>query len=133
MSTPCSVLFFFFNDSKQDSATTTTHSKLFIELLKKHKVLTSTLSKIWENTDGFSEQYICASALYLMSVFSQCNSIITYLGISIPVNVKEVVDGLNYIDKQYIYQSMSNVQLPVSKTFDSQIIMHSCTPKMMSV
>ena len=31
---------------------------------------------------------------------------------------KEVVDGLNEIDKQYIHQLMSNVQLLASKTFD---------------
>ena len=46
--------------------------------------MTSTLSTIWENTDGFAEQYICASALYLMSVMSQCYSIIFDQGISAP-------------------------------------------------
>ena len=34
--------------------------------LKKKQVLTTSLSKIWENTDGCAEQYRCASALYLM-------------------------------------------------------------------
>ena len=28
-----------------------------------------------------------------------------------------------------MYQLMSNVQLPGSRTFDSQVLMHSCTPK----
>ena len=28
-----------------------------------------------------------------------------------------------------MYQLISNVQLPGSNTFDSQILMHSCTPK----
>ena len=46
-----------------------------------------------------------------------------------PGHGKEMVGGINAIDKRYIYQSMSNVQLPGSKTFDSHIIMHSCTPK----
>ena len=45
------------------------------------------------------------------------------------VHGKEVVDVINVIDKRYIYQLMYNVQLPVSRTFDSQILMHSCTPK----
>ena len=40
-----------------------------------------------------------------------------------------MVDGLNAIDKRYMYQLMSIVQFPGSKTFDSQILMHSCTPK----
>ena len=51
------------------------------------------------NTDGCEEQYICASALYLMSFMSQFYSIIVYQGINAPGNGKEVVYGLNAIDK----------------------------------
>ena len=40
-----------------------------------------------------------------------------------------MVDGLNVIGKRYIYQLISTVQLSGSKTFDSKILMHSCTPK----
>ena len=47
-----------------------------------------------------------------MSVFLQCYSIIIDRGISAPVHGKEVADGLNDIDKRYIYRLMSNVQLP---------------------
>ena len=38
-----------------------------------------------------------------MSVISQCYSIIIDQGISVPGNGKEVVDGLNAVDKRYIY------------------------------
>ena len=80
-------------------------------MLKRQNVLTSKLSKIWENTDGFTEQYRCASAIYLMSVCSKSHSIIIDWGISAPGHGKEVVDGLNSIDKCYMYQLISNVQL----------------------
>ena len=50
-------------------------------------------------------------------------------GIIAPVHGKEMADGLNIIYKRYIYQCMSNVQLPGSKTFDSQILIHSYTHK----
>ena len=61
-----------------------------------------------------------------MSVLSQCHSSIFDRDISASGHGKEVVDGLNYIEKAiYIYQLMSNVQLPGSKTFDSQILMNS--------
>ena len=43
---------------------------------------------------------------------SQCYSFIIDCGISAPVHVKVVVDGINAIGKRYIYQLMSNVQLP---------------------
>ena len=38
-----------------------------------------------------------------------------------------MVDGLNAVDKRYIYQLMSNVQLPGSVRFYSQIKMHTGT------
>ena len=57
---------FLLNDSKQDAATTTAHSKCLIELLEEQKVLTSTLITLWGNTDGCAEQYVCASVLYII-------------------------------------------------------------------
>ena len=62
-----------------------------------------------------------------MSVMSQCYSVIIDRSISEPGHVREVVHGINVIDKRYIYHLMSNVQLTGSKPFDSQILMHSCT------
>ena len=38
-----------------------------------------------------------------------------------------MVDGLNAVDKRYIYQLMSKFQLPGSTRFDSQIKMHTGT------
>ena len=41
------------------------------------------------------------------------------------VHGKEVVDVINVIDKRYIYQLMSNFQLPGSKNIYSKILIHS--------
>ena len=71
----------------------------------------STLSTIWENADGCAEQYRCVTALYLMSFLSQRNSIIFDRGISAPGHGKEVVYGINYIDKCYMFQLIYTVQL----------------------
>ena len=62
-------------------------------------------------------------------MISECYSIIIDGSISAPRHGKEVVDGLNDIDKSYIYQLMSNVQLSGSVRFDSQIKMHTGTKK----
>ena len=62
-----------------------------------------------------------------MSVMSQCYSIIIDRGISVPGHGKEVVDGINAVDKNYIYQLISKVQVPGSVRFDSQIRMHTVT------
>ena len=72
---------------------------------------------IVQHTDGCAEQYRCASALYFMSVFSICYSIIIHRGISETGHDKEVVDVINATEKRYIYQLMSNVQLTVSLIF----------------
>ena len=60
-----------------------------------------------------------------MLVMSQCYSVIIDRGISAPGYGKEVVDGLNAVDKRYIYQLMSTVQLPGSKRFYSQTQIHT--------
>ena len=99
----CSFSLFLSNDSKQDADTTTAHSKSFISLLRDKQILTTSLSKIWENTDGCAEQYRCSSALYLVSVMSQFYSIIIDRGISAPGHGKDVVDRLNTVDNLYIY------------------------------
>ena len=49
---------------------------------------------------------------------SQTYSIIIDRGISANGHGKEVVDGLNAVDKCYIYQLMSKVQLSGSVIFD---------------
>ena len=102
--------YFFLGDRKQYSSTNTSHIKRLIELSKEIKVLASSLSTIWGNTDGFVEQYRCASSLYLISVMSQCYSVIIDHGKNSPGHDKEVVNGINAIDKMYIL-NMSNVQL----------------------
>ena len=61
----------------------------------------------------------------LMPVMSQCYSVIIDRGISAHGNGKEVVYGLNAVDKCYIYQLISNVQLTRSNRFDPQMQIHT--------
>ena len=63
--------------------------------------------------------------MYLISVMSQYYSVTIDQGISELGHGKEVVDGLNAVDKRYKYKLMSNVKLPGSKIFDSQIKIHT--------
>ena len=62
-----------------------------------------------------------------MSVMPQCYYIIIDRGISETLNGKELVHGLNAIDKCYIYQLIYNIQLSGSKIFDSQMQMQTIT------
>ena len=63
--------------------------------------MSNTLSTIWENIDGCTEHYICATVLYLMSMLSQAFSVIIDHGINLSGHSIEVVDGLNAIDKSF--------------------------------
>ena len=49
--------YFLLGDSKQYAANTTAHTKCLIQILKERKVFASSLSTIWENTDGCAYQY----------------------------------------------------------------------------
>ena len=71
---------------------------------------------------------MCLSTIPRFS-FSKCHSITIDRGISAPGYEKEVIDGLNVMDKRYMYKLISTVQLTVSKIFKIYILMHSCTPK----
>ena len=64
-----------------------------------------------------------------MSIMSQCYSVTIDRGISAPGYGKEVVDGLNVVDKSYIYKLMSKVQLPGSNILYSQMQMHTGNQK----
>ena len=98
------VFHYFLSDySKHDATTITAHRKRFISLLKEKTLLTTFFSTVWVKTDGCAEQYICDSALYLMSDMSQCYSVIIDRVISSPGSGKEMLDGHNAIDEHYIY------------------------------
>ena len=60
-----------------------------------------------------------------MSVISQCYFIIIDRDVISPGHGKEVVDGLNPVDKRYIYQLMYNNQLPGPNIFYSHMQMHT--------
>ena len=121
------ALFHFFksDDKKQDADTTTAHSKSLITFLKRKKLSRASLGTILDNTDGLDKKHRCASAQYVISVMFQSFSVIIDRRISVPGHGKEVLDGLNAVDKHYIYQLMSTVQLIGTNIFDSRMQMHT--------
>ena len=62
----------------------------------------SVISTVWEDTNGCAKQYRCALAIYVMNVLSYSYGIIIYHAINAPGHEKNVVDGLNAMDKQYL-------------------------------
>ena len=118
---------FLSDDRKQGSATTIAHRKRIIELLKQRKIMSNTLSIIWGNTYGCVDHYRFFTVLYLISMLSQAFYVIIDRGIIEPGHGREVVYGLNYIDKRFLLQLISIVQLPGPKSYDTQMVMHTGT------
>ena len=82
------------DEIKQDSDTPDAHSKHIIDLLKNQHIIPYEIITIWENTDSYSEHYICATELFLLSMLSQAYNIIIDNGVSELLHVREVVDRL---------------------------------------
>ena len=52
------------------------------------------------NTDGYAEQYCCATAVYLLSMLAHSYNIIIYCGVGAPGHGREVFYGLNTTNKK---------------------------------
>ena len=60
-------------------------------------------------------------------MLSQAFSVIIDCGISALGHDREVVYGLSAIEKQFLFQLMSTVQLPGAKGYDTKMVMHTGT------
>ena len=96
-----------------------------LNFLKQRKIMSNILITTWERMDGCDEQYRCSTELYRMSIMSQAFSVIINRSISAPGHGREVVDGLNSIEKRFLFQLMSTVQLSGGKRYDKQMFMHT--------
>ena len=83
------------------------------------------MSTIWENTDGFADQYRYDTALYLLSMLVYTYNIIIDSDVVSQVNGREGVDGLNAIEKKSLSMLMTNLKLPNASSYDSHTEMHT--------
>ena len=82
-----------FYDSNQGASTKAEYSKFIMELLRIITPIFYYISTLWKNTYGFSEQYICSTVIYLLSMLAKAYNIIIDRSIREPVHIREVVDG----------------------------------------
>ena len=60
-------------------------------------------------------------------MLSQAFYVIFDRGISSPRHGREVVDGLNAIEKRFLFQLMSTLQLPGAEGYDTQMVINTVT------
>ena len=84
-------------------------------------------SSVIEDTDGCSKQYRSASTLYLSSTTSMKYGIVVDCAVGAPGHGKDVVDGLNAVDKRYLKQCMFRLLNPEQKRCENKMEYHSAT------
>ena len=97
------------DNALQNAATTYHHMKILIKhLLEVGNLLVGNC--LYGNTDGSGTQYRCANALYFLSLLAYEFSIIIDRAVGSPGHGKDLVDGLNAVDKRYLKVIMSCIK-----------------------
>ena len=89
----------------QNAGSTHQHMIVLLDFLFKNKYMTEG-STLFCNTDGESKQYRCANSLYYLSLLSTKYNINIDRAIGAPGHGKNIVDGLNAVDKHYLKKIM---------------------------
>ena len=92
----CNVLFHYFFLVTENMILPPLHHTSYISLnFLRRKKYPSNINKIWDNKYGCTENYRCATALFLLLMLSQDYNIIIDNGVSILGHDRDVVDELN--------------------------------------
>ena len=70
------------------------------------RILVYGMPTVWDDHNSCSKQYICALAIYLMTVLSSLYAIVMVPAINAPGHGKNVFNGLNTTDKSYLKEQM---------------------------
>ena len=61
----------------------------------------------------------------MMSILSQTFSFIIDRNNCAPGHGREVVDGINFIEKRFLFKLISTVQIPGEKGYDTKMVIHT--------
>ena len=117
------------DDSKQDAATTYMHSSNMLDELLEQNIIKKHSTTLWEETDGCAKQYRCATAMYFMSLLAVRYNIVVDRAVGAPGHGKDVVDGLNAIDKEFLKRAMMRNKNPEDNHSCKDMFAHGFTLK----
>ena len=118
---------FLSDESKQDAATVTAHSYRFIQHLLESERIMRGLSTIFENTDGSGTQYRNGTGMSHQSSLAVKFQLVIDRAVGAPGHGKDVVDGLNAVDKRYLRKAMLRAGHPEADSTSNSINWHSAT------
>jgi hypothetical protein len=117
----------FSDDNLQNAASTHSHMRVLIEHLKKTGQFLEGHT-MFDNTNGCAKQYRCATAIHLLSMLATEFNITINRSVGAPGHGKDLVDGLNGCDKQFLKKMMMRITVPgneQSAAEDKKIIPYS--------
>jgi hypothetical protein len=76
--------------------------EVLINVLLEDGTLESCFLTMWDNTGGCMKQYHSGTAMFLLSYLAHVYDITSNRAIGAPRHGKDVVDGLNATDKQFL-------------------------------
>jgi hypothetical protein len=114
----------FSDGSMQNAATTYFHMEVLVKYLLKEAVLKEG-GYMFDNTDGCAKQYRCATALHLLSMLAVKYKIVIDRAICAPGHGKDLIDGLNAVDKMYLKELMMRTSQAGETEEDRKIKSHS--------
>ena len=118
---------FLSDESKQDAATVTAHSYRFIKHLLESNRITSGVSTIFENTDGSGTQYRNGTGMSHQSGLAVKFQVVIDRAVGAPGHGKDVVDGLNAVDKRYLRKAMLRADHPEADSTYNSVDWHTAT------
>ena len=78
-----------------------------------------------ENTDICVNKYICATAIYLLSILEHTYNIIIDHGVLSLRHSRELVHGLNFPEKKSLSMLMTTMQLPGATGYEKHMTIHT--------
>ena len=75
---------------------------------------------MWDQTDGCAKRYRCSIAYYLMFYLSSSYQIVLDRAVDTPGHGRDVVDGFNAVQKQYLAPCLRMRSTPEKENIDSK-------------
>jgi hypothetical protein len=110
----------FSDGQRQDAATTYEHTERLVCNLKERNIWLGGCTELLD-TDGCSKQYRCGNSIYLNSVLSSEHGFVIDHAVNAPGHGKDIVDGLNATDKNFLKQKMCLVGTPGAQNQETRM------------
>ena len=76
---------------------------------------------MWDQTYGCAKQYRCSISYYMMHFLSKSYQIVLDRDVDTPGDVKYVLNGFNYVHKQYLATCLIISSTPEVDNIDSKL------------